>query len=158
LTADLATLPGIVAREAEDGTWHGVLRSGGVAHQIWLARPPVSMLGAWAVILPIDWLFMLRVEAAIRFWRLISGQPPAKRKYDMPPQMRRRHALSLRVLDARQDGATQREIGEVMFGFTGDYDTWLDSDEKSEVRSLEQKGLYNMRGGYRELLRYPLRP
>jgi hypothetical protein len=157
LTVDLAALPGIVARKAEDGTWHGVLRTDGVAHQLWLARPPAATPGAWAVILPLDLLFTLRVEAALRLWRLISGQPPARPRYDMPLQTRRRHTLRLRVLDARFAGATQREVGEVMFGFSGDYDTWLDSDEKSEVRSLEQTGLHNVRGGYRDLLRYPIR-
>jgi hypothetical protein len=158
LPVDLEALPGVVLHESADATWHGLCRQGRAAHQFWLAeRPPGGACG-YAVLLLLDKLYELRAEAAMRFWRMLSGRPPASPKYDFSERSRQRHALMLRALDARLGGASYREIGETVLGFTGDKDDWLKNPRKNQARRLVADARLLMRGGYRRLLRHPFQP
>jgi len=74
------------------------------------------------------------------------------------PQRRRRLALALRALDARMEGGTYREIAEVLFGAKHIPErAWKTHDLRNRTIRLVQTGFALMRGGYRALLRPPLR-
>lgn len=155
----LPGLPGLAARSAVDGVWHGLWRGSGGEHRFWLSDPPPVSSTSFVVILPLDTLFELRAEAALRFWLALAGRPPGDRRRDLPPQTRDRHVLILRALDAKLAGASYRVIAEALLGFRGrSKNDWEVSPLKNKVRRLVADGLFYMHGGYRELLRYPARP
>ena len=88
----------------------------------------------------------------------LAGRPPGDRRHDLPPQTRDRHILILRALDAKLAGASYRVIAEALLGFQGrSKNDWEVSPLKNKVRRLVADGLFYMRGGYRELLHYPVR-
>jgi len=154
----LPKLPGVAARSAVDGTWHGLRRGSGGEHRFWLANAPPEGPTGFVVILPLDTLFELRAEAALRFWLALAGRPPGDRRHDLPSQTRDRHILILRALDAKLAGASYRVIAEALLGFQGrSKNDWEVSPLKNKVRRLVADGLFYMRGGYRELLHYPVR-
>jgi hypothetical protein len=64
----------------------------------------------------------------------------------------------LRALDTRQDDATYRVIATALFG-EGRVPThgWKTHDLRNRTIRLVQNGHALMRGGYFDLLRYPLR-
>ena len=94
----------------------------------------------------------------MRFWLALAGRPPGDRRHDLPPQTRDRHILILRALDAKLTGASYRVIAEALLGFHGQSKSdWEVSPLKNTVRRLVADGLFYMRGGYRELLHYPVR-
>jgi hypothetical protein len=151
-----AGLAGLDLRPADDG-WHASWRGGGVDHQFWFAEPPHAAAG-YAVLLPFDALFELRVHAARRFWRALWGKSPGPPFRALPAITRERHILILRALDARLSGASYRTIAEGLLGFRGKTkNDWEEDSRKNQVRRLVADGLRLMRGGYRNLLRYPLR-
>ncbi|CAN7617497.1 DUF2285 domain-containing protein [Agrobacterium tumefaciens] len=155
----LPRLPGVAARSAVDGTWHGLWRGSGGEHRFWLANAPPEGPTGFVVILPLDTLFELRAEAALRFWLALAGRPPGDRRHDLPSQTRDRHVLILRALDAKLAGASYRVIAEALLGFRGrSKNDWEVSPLKNQVRRLVADGLFYMRGGYRELLTYPIKP
>jgi hypothetical protein len=125
-------------------------------HQFWIAGRPPESRTSYAVTLPLDALFPLRIEAALRFWHVLSGKPDNKRAHGLPPQTRARHILILRSLDGRTDGASYRKIAETLLGFRGDKADWDSDPRKNVVRRLVADGLRYMRGGYRDLLHYPI--
>jgi len=154
----LPGLSGLAARSAIDADWHGLWHASGGEHRFWLAQPPSSGPTTFVVILPLDTLFELRAEAALRFWLALAGRPPGDRRHDLPPQTRDRHILILRALDAKLAGASYRVIAEALLGFHGrSKNDWEVSPLKNKVRRLVADGLFYMRGGYRELLHYPVR-
>lgn len=154
----LPGLPGLVTQSAIDIAWHGLWRGSGGEHRFWLADPPPDAPTAFVVALPFDALFELRAEAALRFWLALVGRPSGERRRDLPVQTRDRHILMLRALDAKLAGASYRIIAEVLLGFRGrSKNDWEVSPLKNRVRRLVADGLFYMRGGYRELLHYPVR-
>ena len=154
----LPRLPGVAARSAVDGTGHGLRRESGGEYRFWLANAPPEGPTGFVVILPLDMLFELRAEAALRFWLALAGRPPGDRRHDLPTQTRDRHILILRALDAKLAGASYRVIAETLLGFHGwSKNDWEVSPLKNKVRRLVADGLFYMRGGYRELLHYPVR-
>jgi hypothetical protein len=154
----LPGLPGLAARSTVDGAWHGIWRGSGGEHRFWLATPPPDGPAGFVVILPLDALFELRAEAALRFWLALAGRPAGARRHDLPPQTRDRHVLILRALDAKLAGASYRVIAEGLLGFLGQSkNDWEVSPLKNKVRRLVADGLFYMRGGYRQLLHYPVR-
>lgn len=162
-TADAAasplTLPrlhDLDLRHAEDG-WHGAWQANGVTHQFWLEEAPPAEDAAYVVTLPLDALFELRAHAARRFWRNLNGRSPGGAFRDMPDQLRQYHALSLRALDARLTGESYRGIAEALLGFRGDKIDWESDPRKNKARRLVAAGLHMMRGGYRNLLHYPIK-
>ncbi len=66
--------------------------------------------------------------------------------------------LALRVMDARMEGATYREIAEVLYGpqRISERD-WKTHELRNRIIRLAQSGFALMRGGYRKLLRPPSR-
>lgn len=153
----LPTLSGLDARAMEDGTWHGLWRSTGVDHQFWLASPPPGTKTAYVVILPLDTLLEHRAEAVLRFWRALTGRAIGEHHHALPTQTRERHILILRALDGRTNGASYRKIAETLLGFRGKKTAWESDPRKNQTRRLVADGNHYMRGGYRDLLHYPVR-
>jgi len=153
----LSDLSGAIIRQADDGV-HIVWRVDGVDHQVWLDGPLTSEPCDFALILPLDGLFELRAHAARRFWRAMKGRPPGRPLRPLPIQTRDRHILTLRALDARFSGESYRSIAEVLLGFRGrTKNDWEISPLKNRVRRLIADGMKYMRGGYRDLLTYPIK-
>lgn len=162
-TLDAASLPlmlprlrNLDLRHADDG-WHAIWRVDGVAYQFWLVDAPPDEEATYAVTLPFDALFELRAHAARRFWRSLNGRSPGRVFRVMPDQLREFHILSLRALDARLAGESYRTIAEVLLDFRGDKTDWESDPRKNKSRRLVATGLRMMRGGYRDLLHYPIK-
>jgi len=157
IPVDLAALPNIDLRDTVDGVLHGLWRSGALTHQFWLAEPLPRGHGAFCVVLPLDMMLELRISALLRFWRALRHRPPGDWRHDLPPQTRNRHVLTLRALDAKLDGASYRQMAEALLGFHGRKADWETDPRKNQIRRLVADGLHYMRGGYRDLLHYPVR-
>lgn len=153
----LAHLAGLDLRHAADG-WHGIWHVDGVAHQFWLPDATPDAAAFYAVSLPMDSFMELRAHAARRLWRALSGRAPGADFRAMPAQLRRLHILSLRALDARLRGESYRGIAEILFGFHGSKEDWEVDPRKNQARRLVAQGVKMMRGGYRLLLHYPIKP
>ena len=153
----LAELPDLVVRLDDGEAWHGFWRSGASSHQFWLPTRPVDGPATYVVILPLDKLLELRAEAVLRLWRTLVGRSEGRRAHDFPQQTRDRHILMLRAFDGRADGASYRKLAEVLLGFGGRKVDWENDPRKNQVRRLVADGQYYVRGGYRDLLRYPTR-
>lgn len=152
----LSDLSNAVIREASGG-WHILLRRQNVDHRAWLRQRP--RLGArYAAQLPFDDLFELRAHAARRLWRALSGRPPGPDFRTLTGQRRDRLIQSLRALDARQGGASYRTITAALFGADRvPTRGWKTHDLRNRTIRLVESGQALMRGGYLDLLRYPLR-
>ena len=112
----------------------------------------------YAVELPLDRDFEFRADAGRRLWRGLNSRPQGEPLHALSLNRRRRLALALRALDARMEGATYREIAEVMFPNerVSERD-WRTHDLRNRIIRLAQTGFGLMRGGYRALLRPPTR-
>ncbi len=152
----LGDLANVVIREASGG-WHMLLRRQTVDHRAWLRRKP--RVGArYAAQLPFDEFFELRAHAARRLWRALSDHPPGPAFRELPPQRRDCLILSLRALDGRQHGASHRAIAKALFGAERvSACAWKTHDLRNRTIRLVQSGRALMRGGYFDLLCYPLR-
>lgn len=153
----LAHLDGLDLRRAADG-WHGIWQADGVAHQFWLPEAVSDMAASYAVTLPMDSFLELRAHAARRFWRSHNGRAPSPDFRVLPAQLRQWHILSLRALDARLCGESYRTIAEILLGFRGTKDDFEVDPRKNKARRLAAHGIRMMRGGYRLLLHYPIKP
>ncbi|WP_241490717.1 DUF2285 domain-containing protein [Sphingomonas sanguinis] len=153
----LAHLDGLRLRQAEDG-WHGIWQADGVVHQFWLREAVPDATAFYAATLPMDSWLELRAHAARRLWRALTGRPPGADFRALPAQLRQWHILSLRALDARLRGESYRAIAEVLLGFQGSKEDWEIDPSKNKVRRLVAHGIKMMRGGYRLLLHYPIKP
>lgn len=153
----LAHLDGLDLRRAEDG-WHGIWRVDGAAHQFWLPHTVPDAAAFYAVTLPMDAFLELRAHAARRLWRSLTQRPPGPPIGILPSQLRQWHILSLRALDARLRGESYRTIAEVLLGFRGTKEDFESDPSKSKSRRLVTHGIRMMRGGYRLLLHYPVKP
>jgi hypothetical protein len=112
-----------------------------------------------AAVLPFDPLFPIRVAAALRIWRALSGNNPGADPQALPTPRRTRLVLALRALDGRLDGTSYRQIADALFGplpLGGDAD-WNSHDQRDRTIRLVRLGRELMRGGYRRLLLYPYR-
>ncbi|MFT8422217.1 MAG: DUF2285 domain-containing protein [Gluconacetobacter sp.] len=154
---NLTELPDLVARLDEDEAWHGYWQPGASSHQFWLPTHPPDGRATYVVILPLDELLELRVEAVLRLWRALAGRSEGRRPHDFPQQTRDRHILMLRAFDGRASGASYRKLAEALLGFRGRKADWDSDPRKNQVRRLVADGRYYVRGGYRDLLRYPIR-
>ncbi|WP_408744112.1 DUF2285 domain-containing protein [Acetobacter orientalis] len=155
---NLAGLPDLIARLDDDDAWHGFWWSGASsAHQLWLPGPPADGHATYVVILPFDQLLELRAVAALRLWRALVSRSEGRWAHDFPQQTRDRHILILRSLDGRAAGASYRKLAEVLLGFRGRKDDWENDPRKNQVRRLVADGRHYVLGGYRDLLRYPIR-
>lgn len=110
-----------------------------------------------AVLLPFDDLFDIRATAALRLWRALNGRDPGPNPAALSPARRERLTLALRALDGRLDGATNREIANVLFGTDVSKRDWIDHDLRDRTARLVRLGVGMMKGGYRRLLLHPYR-
>lgn len=154
---NLVELPALVARLDDSDAWHGFWRSGPSAHQVWLPTHPADGPATYVVILPLDKLLDLRAEAVMRLWRVLVGRSEGRRAHDFPQQTRDRHILMLRAFDGREAGASYRKLAEILLAFRGGKANWESDPRKNQVRRLVADGRYYVRGGYRDLLHYPIR-
>lgn len=111
-----------------------------------------------AIILPFDRLFEIRVAAAMRLWRSLTGRNPGPNPATLTPVRRDRLILALRGLDGRLAGATHREIATALFGADRIPDRdWISHELRDQTARLVRLGFAMMRGGYRRLLLHPYR-
>ena len=111
-----------------------------------------------AVVVPLDRDGLDRLAALERLLRHLAGYsvPPDRR---MTAQQRRRLKTMLRVVDARQHQASQREIAQVLFGTDRvAAEQWQNSPLRDIVRDLVRDGTAMIAGGYLKLLRFRRRP
>jgi hypothetical protein len=149
---DLGNLDGGQLRQGPDG-WHAVMHLHGVEHRIWFKEAPI-VSAAYIVEYPFDRDFEFRVDAGRRLWRGLNGRPQGKPLHALSAYRRRRLALALRALDARMDGATYREIAEVLLpAHRVAKRDWRTHDVRSRIVRLVKTGFALVQGGYRALLR-----
>lgn len=153
----LAHLDNLDLRHADDG-WHGLWQVDGVTHQFWFPDAVLDRAAFYVFRLPPDRFFDLRAHAARRFWRSLMRRPPGRDYRAMPAQLRQFHILSLRALDAKLRDESYRTIAEVLLGFRGTKEDFELDPRKNKARRLVAHGLKMMRGGYRLLLHYPIKP
>jgi Uncharacterized conserved protein (DUF2285) len=143
-------------RQGPDG-WHAVLSLRGVEHRIWFKEAPI-IAAAYTVELPLDRDFEFRAGAGIRLWKGLNGRPQGAPPHAISAYRRRRIALALRAADASTDGATYREIAEVLLPAhpIADED-WETHEVRDQIKRLVKTGFALVQGGYRALLRPPSR-
>jgi hypothetical protein len=111
-----------------------------------------------AALLPLDALFEVRVQAAVRLWRNLTGRKPAPDPGQLSAARRERLILALRALDARADHATYREIADGLFGGADvSARAWKSHDLRGRTIRLVRFGSAMMQDGYRQLLLHPYR-
>lgn len=143
-------------RHGPDG-WHGIVPLAGAMHRLYLPAMPVK--GApISLELPVDANSDMRLQAADRFCRAMTGRRLGASPLSFPLRRRRRFALMMRALDAWIAGHSYREIAGGLFGeerLRGR--SWKDHELRSLTIRLVKNGIALMRGGYRALLRSPRR-
>jgi hypothetical protein len=110
------------------------------------------------VVLPLDQLFDIRANSALRLWRALTGRDPGANPATLSRARRDRLLLALRALDGRLDKASYREIAEVLFSVGGlTSRTWKSHDLRDRTIRLVRYGFSLMEGGYQLLLLHPYR-
>lgn len=98
-----------------------------------------------------------RILALDRFWSTTRARKvrPDER---LTPQRRQRLRAMLRAVDAHDDGASYRVIGETLFpDHQIDVKSWVGNSARETTIRLVRDGLKLVEGGYRSLLRRPRR-
>ena len=109
------------------------------------------------VVLPLDRVFEIRVAAALRLWRGLTGRLPGRDPAILPAARRDRLLLALRALDGRLEKASYRDIAEALFGTSRMPERgWKTHDLRDRTVRLARLGQALMQGGYRRLLRLSL--
>jgi hypothetical protein len=110
--------------------------------------------GALSALVPLDADALGRVEALTRFCC-------AQQKRAIPPdtrltaQQRRRLRLMIQATDGRSNGATYREIAQILYGVLRVADMpWKTSPLRDSAIALVRDGLAMVGGGYHQLLRH----
>ncbi|MFT8775137.1 MAG: DUF2285 domain-containing protein [Gluconacetobacter liquefaciens] len=116
-----------------------------------------SEIEAASVVLPLDALFEVRVQAALRLWRTLDSRRPGPDPAFLSPERVSRLILALRTLDGLDAGATQREIAGVLFGLKVSARDWLAHDLHFRMKRLVSFARGLTEGGYRRLLLHPFR-
>ena len=110
------------------------------------------------VLLPLDALFDLRANSALRLWRALMGRYPGPDPTILSRARRDRLLLALRALDGRLDKASYREIAEVLFALGRlTSRAWQTHDARDRTIRLVRYGFGLMEGGYLRLLLHPYR-
>lgn len=152
VSLDLADFDEGQLRKGPDG-WHAVLHLHGVEHRIWLKEAPI-VASTYIVEFPLDRDFEFRADAGRRLWRGLNGRPQGAPLHALSAQRRRRVALALRASDARTDGATYREIAEVLLpAHRIPERDWGTHEVRNQIIRLVKTGFALVQGGYRALLR-----
>ena len=136
-------------RQAGDGL-HAVWSLGPGEVQACLDEP--ASVEAFAVIIPFDGALELRALTAIRLWRVLNRLAPGPEPAPLSAARRARLVQMLRVLDARRDSASLRDIAEALFRQRIAGRAWQGSSLHARTKRLVQGGLAIMQGGYRDLL------
>ena len=153
---DLGELKDSQLQQGPDG-WHAVLHLRGVEHRIWFKEAPL-VAAAYVVEFPLDRDFEFRADAGRRLWRGLNGRPQGAPPHATSAHRRRRIARALRASDARKDGATYREIAEVLLPAQRiPARDWGTHEVRNQIIRLVKTGFALVQGGYRALLRPPSR-
>jgi hypothetical protein len=114
--------------------------------------------GAPAVVLPLDNLFEIRARTAVRLWRVLSSLDPGADPAALSQQRQVRLLDALRALDGRQEGASYRELADVLFkrkSITSS--SWKTHSLRDRIIRTVRLGEALMDGDYRRLLLHPYR-
>ncbi|NEJ25729.1 DUF2285 domain-containing protein [Rhizobium leguminosarum] len=114
------------------------------------ARPDEPL----AAVVPFDADGLDRIEAVTRLWRALyrSRVFPDTR---LTAQQRRRLRHMLQSVDGKMNGASYREIANVIYGAPRvAADSWKTSALRDSTIGLVKDGLAMIAGGYRKLLRH----
>jgi hypothetical protein len=107
-----------------------------------------------AVLIPLDDSSPDRIEALTRLWQSLQRRTaiPDTR---ITAQRRRRLRLMIQAIDGRNNGASYRQIANVIYGETRVADhPWKTSALRDSTIGLVKDGLALVAGGYRQLLRH----
>ena len=114
--------------------------------------------GVMAIVLPLDLLFADRAAAAIRFWNSLVGNRAGPEPKPLTPYARGQLILSIRLLDAERDGATERQMAEYILKESAPTRRdWLATEHRSRLRRLLKKAHRLLDGGYLQILCPPPR-
>ncbi|MBL8598936.1 MAG: DUF2285 domain-containing protein [Devosia sp.] len=107
-----------------------------------------------AALVPIDADAFDRIKALDRLVRALQKRiVPADRR--LTPQQKRRHRFMLQATDGRSNGASYRQIANVIYGVDRiRAEHWKTSALRDSVIGLVEGGLAMIAGGYRQLLRH----
>ncbi|WP_095203508.1 DUF2285 domain-containing protein [Mesorhizobium carmichaelinearum] len=114
------------------------------------ARPDQPL----AALVPLDADGLDRIDAVTRLWRALHGRPvfPDTR---LTAQQRRRLRHMLQAVDGSMNGASYREIANVIYGAPRvAADFWKTSALRDSTIDLVKDGRAMIAGGYRKLLRH----
>jgi hypothetical protein len=114
------------------------------------ARPDQPL----AALVPLDADGLDRIDALNRLWRVLHDRPslPDTR---LTAQRRRRLGHMLQAVDGSMDGASYREIANVIYGAPRvAADSWKTSALRDSTIDLVKDGRAMIAGGYRKLLRH----
>lgn len=133
-----------------------ILGDSGGNHYFSLSEPDSQR--SLAVLLPLDAIIDLRIEAVIRLVRRLRGRSagPLPRTLDLTPQRRARLIQLLHALDFRLVGAGPREIATALLdakAATLPAIEWKSSATRRKANRLIRDSQSLMNGGYRKLLR-----
>ncbi|WP_342629833.1 DUF2285 domain-containing protein [Nguyenibacter vanlangensis] len=131
-----------------------LVEQGEMILRLYVLPPDGAQLG---VLLPLDALFEVRVQAALRLWRVLNGRPPGRDPASLSSDRISRLILALRTLDGLDSGVSQRGVASVLFGQKVSARDWLSHDLYFRMKRLVRfaRGLTD--GGYHRLLRHPFR-
>ena len=107
-----------------------------------------------AALVPLDPNGHDRIEAIDRLLRALQGRTvPADRR--LTQQQKRRHRHMLQATDGHLNGASYRQIADVIYGIERiRAEHWKTSALRDSVIGLVEGGLAMIAGGYRQLLRH----
>lgn len=154
--ADAASRPLSHARAglAPDMAGEVLVEQGETILRLYVLPPDGAPVG---VLLPLDALFEVRVQAALRLWRALNGRSPGCDPARLSSDRISRLILALRTLDGLDDGVSQREIAGVLFGREVSAGDWLSHDLHFRMKRLVRFARGLVEGGYRRLLQHPFR-
>ena len=156
LTADAVLPPRFeTADRIADDSEDVLLYDLGNGQRVQLVIEPDLMLGKpLAAIIPLDRDGLDRLESLRRLLAALHGRtvPPDTR---LTRQQRLRLRRMLQCFDGHRDGATQREIAQVVFHIARlDRQEWQDASARHTIKSLLRDARAMIAGGYRALLRH----
>jgi hypothetical protein len=110
-----------------------------------------------AVVIPLDYSFPVRAEAAGCLFNALTGRAPARRPNALTVQQRRRLGLVLRGLDGWLERCSYREIAKVLFrpNSVPAGRGWKTHELRGRTIRLCSRGRELMHGAYLNLLRHP---
>ncbi len=148
--ADLSPLLGPEPR----GECHGVVNDSDGPHRLWLQGLGTAM--PMAALVPLDETVLLRLAGLLRFKRRLDGHPAGAlpHAWRITARLRERLLGMIRALDGHLEGASYREIAQVLHGSdaVARY-PWKTSSIRGQTIRLVADAVATMNGGYRKLLR-----